>query len=67
MSPEANHPDDSADIVHSGLLSGWTQMMIAFGFFVANWVGYGCQFLKSNSQFRVPLGLQLVPAAALLG
>ena len=23
-----------------GLLSGWTQLMIGFGFFVANWVGY---------------------------
>lgn len=48
-----------------GLLSGWTQLMIGFGFFVANWVGYGCAFLRSSAQFRVPLGIQIVPALAL--
>lgn len=39
--------------------------MIGFGFFVANWVGYGCAFLRSSAQFRVPLGIQIVPALAL--
>ena len=48
-----------------GLLSGWTQMMISIGFFAANWVGYGCQFLGNNAQFRVPLAIQIVPAVAL--
>lgn len=61
-----------------GLLSGWTQLMIVWGFFgelriptlltlVANWVGYGCQFLNSSAQWRVPLGIQIVPAVLLLG
>jgi len=49
-----------------GLLSGWTQMMISLGFFVANWVGYGCQFLGNTAQFRVPLAIQIVPAILLL-
>lgn len=49
-----------------GLLSGMTQWMISWGFFVANWVGYGCGFLKTTAQFRVPLAIQIVPAVALL-
>ncbi|KAL7416469.1 general substrate transporter, partial [Mrakia frigida] len=48
-----------------GLLSGWTQMMITAGFFVANWVGYGCQFLQNDGQWRVPLAIQIVPAVIL--
>lgn len=39
--------------------------MIGFGFFVANWVGYGCTFLRSSAQFRVPLAIQIIPALAL--
>jgi MFS family permease len=65
-----------------GLLSGWTQLMIGeylerqslgtgadvsgWGFFVANWVGYGCGFLNSDAQWRIPLAIQIVPAVALL-
>jgi len=33
--------------------------------FVANWVGYGCQFLKNDGQWRVPLAIQIVPALIL--
>jgi len=49
-----------------GLLSGMTQWMISWGFFIANWVGYGCGFLNSTAQFRVPLAIQIVPAVLLL-
>lgn len=48
-----------------GLLSGMTQWMISWGFFIANWVGYGAGFLKSTGQFRVPLGIQIIPAVLL--
>jgi len=48
-----------------GLLSGWTQLMISWGFFAANWVGYGCQYLTNTAQFRVPLAIQIVPAVVL--
>lgn len=40
-------------------ITGW-------GFFVANWVGYGCGFLRSQAQWRIPLAIQIVPAVALL-
>lgn len=49
-----------------GLLSGWTQLMISAGFFVANWVGYGCERINGQAQFRVPLGIQIIPAVMLL-
>ncbi|KAF5382196.1 hypothetical protein D9615_004252 [Tricholomella constricta] len=49
-----------------GFLVGLTQQMIGIGFIVANWVGYGCQFLESDISWRLPLGLQLVPAGLLL-
>jgi MFS family permease len=60
--------DDQAEISppHArGLLSGWTQLMISWGFFAANWVGYGCQYLTNTAQFRVPLAIQIVPALIL--
>ncbi|KAG6849723.1 hypothetical protein H0H93_005926 [Arthromyces matolae] len=39
--------------------------MLGIGFIVANWVGYGCQYIDSNVSWRLPLGLQLVPAGLL--
>ncbi len=44
---------------HRGFFVGLTQQMLGIGFVVANWVGYGCQFLQGNSQWRLPLGLQV--------
>ncbi|KIM29846.1 hypothetical protein M408DRAFT_328641 [Serendipita vermifera MAFF 305830] len=49
-----------------GLLTGLTQWMIGLGFLVANWVGYGCQFLDNDYQWRIPLIIQIVPAVMLL-
>ncbi|EPQ52878.1 general substrate transporter [Gloeophyllum trabeum ATCC 11539] len=49
-----------------GFIVGLAQQLIGVGFIVANWVGYGCQYLDSNTQWRLPLGLQLVPAFLLL-
>ncbi|KAH9945007.1 general substrate transporter [Epithele typhae] len=51
---------------HRGFMVGLAQQMIGIGFIVANWVGYGCQFLDGDQQWRLPLGLQLVPATLLL-
>jgi len=48
-----------------GLLVGLTQQMIGIGFIVANWVGYGTQYIPSDVSWRLPLGLQLAPAAFL--
>ncbi|KAG6862033.1 hypothetical protein C0995_008221 [Termitomyces sp. Mi166 len=49
-----------------GFLVGLTQQMLGIGFIVANWVGYGCQFIDSDASWRLPLSLQLVPAFLLL-
>jgi len=49
-----------------GLMVGLNQQMLGIGFIVANWVGYGCAFLTGNVSWRLPLGLQIVPAAVLL-
>ncbi|KDQ57000.1 hypothetical protein JAAARDRAFT_280302 [Jaapia argillacea MUCL 33604] len=49
-----------------GFIVGLAQQMIGIGFIVANWVGYGCQYLGSNAQWRLPLALQLIPAILLL-
>ncbi|KAI0707119.1 general substrate transporter [Earliella scabrosa] len=51
---------------HRGFVVGLTQQMIGIGFIVANWVGYACQYLEGNTQWRLPLGLQLAPALLLL-
>jgi len=48
-----------------GFLTGLTQFMIAMGFLVANWVGYGCQFIRNDGQWRVALAIQILPAALL--
>ncbi|KAJ6620013.1 general substrate transporter [Mycena sp. CBHHK59/15] len=48
-----------------GFLTGLTQFMISIGFLVANWVGYGCQFIRNDAQWRAPLGVQIFPAALL--
>ncbi|KAF8556197.1 sugar transporter [Imleria badia] len=51
-----------------GFMVGLNQQMLGIGFIVANWVGYGTSFLKTNVSWRLPLGLQasLVPAGLLL-
>lgn len=45
-----------------GFVVGLAQQMIGIGFIVANWVGYGCQYIGSNAGWRLALGLQLIPA-----
>ncbi|CAE6487225.1 unnamed protein product [Rhizoctonia solani] len=49
-----------------GFLTGMTQFMIGMGFLVANWVGYGCQYLDNDAQWRIPLAIQVAPAVLLL-
>ncbi|KAI0805963.1 general substrate transporter [Irpex lacteus] len=49
-----------------GFVVGLAQQMIGIGFIVANWVGYGCQYIDGNSGWRLALGLQLIPAFLLL-
>lgn len=37
---------------HRGILSGLLQWMLGWGFFVAQWVGYGCTFNGSDFQCK---------------
>jgi hypothetical protein len=52
---------------------GATVLMLHSGYWeqdgLADWrrVGYGCGFLKSTAQFRIPLGIQILPAVLLFG
>ncbi|KAH7382047.1 general substrate transporter [Cadophora sp. MPI-SDFR-AT-0126] len=56
-----------AEAQHRGVLSGLLQWMLSWGFFVAQWLGYGCSFSDTDLQWRFPLAFQCVPALILLG
>ncbi|KAF7516057.1 hypothetical protein G7054_g14307 [Neopestalotiopsis clavispora] len=45
-----------------GMLSGLLQWMLSWGFFAAQWIGYGCTHSTSSFQWRFPLSFQVVPA-----
>jgi sugar porter (SP) family MFS transporter len=49
-----------------GFIVGLSQQMLGIGFIVANWVGYGTQFMSTDAAWRIPIGLQMVPAGLLL-
>ncbi|VDB92316.1 unnamed protein product [Peniophora sp. CBMAI 1063] len=49
-----------------GFIVGLSQQMLGIGFIVANWVGYGTQFMNTNAAWRIPIGLQMLPAGLLL-
>ncbi|KAH8596189.1 hypothetical protein B0O99DRAFT_651820 [Bisporella sp. PMI_857] len=44
-----------------GKLSGLLQWMLSWGFFVAQWLGYGCFKVNGDFQWRFPLSFQVVP------
>jgi MFS family permease len=48
-----------------GVIVGLQGMMIATGFFMANWIGYGGSFAKGDAQWRIPLAMQVPGAIAL--
>jgi MFS family permease len=48
-----------------GFIVGLQGMMISFGFMVANWIGYGGEFADGDSQWRIPLAMQ-IPGAVVL-
>jgi MFS family permease len=49
-----------------GFIVGLAQLQIGIGFVVAQWGGYGCSFLEGDKQWRIQLGIQMVPAFILL-
>jgi MFS family permease len=48
-----------------GFIVGLQGMMISIGFMAANWIGYAGGFASGNSQWRIPLAMQM-PGAILL-
>ncbi|KAK8029612.1 hypothetical protein PG993_010903 [Apiospora rasikravindrae] len=48
-----------------GFLVGLQGMAIAIGFCAANWIGYGSSFAKGDSQWRIPLAMQIPGALCL--
>jgi MFS family permease len=41
--------------------------MLSWGFFVAQWLGYGCSHVKGAFQWRFPLAFQVVPPMLMAG
>ncbi|PQE15325.1 MFS sugar transporter protein [Rutstroemia sp. NJR-2017a BBW] len=58
---------ECADPKIRGLIVGLSQQMIGVGFIVSTWVGYGSGTTPDSSpvQWRVPLGVQMIPCALL--
>ncbi|KAF2125668.1 general substrate transporter [Dothidotthia symphoricarpi CBS 119687] len=52
---------------HRGILSGLLQWMLSWGFFVAQWLGYGCSFNNTQFSWRFPLAFQILPGLILMG
>ena len=48
-----------------GKLSGLLQFTLSWGFFVAQWLGYGCFQVNSPFQWRFPLSFQVIPGLIL--
>ncbi|KAF2448763.1 general substrate transporter [Karstenula rhodostoma CBS 690.94] len=51
---------------YRGLLSGLLQWMLSWGFFVAQWLGYGCSFNSREFSWRFPLAFQVLPGLVLV-
>ncbi|KAK2761417.1 hexose carrier protein [Colletotrichum kahawae] len=51
---------------HRGVLSGLLQWMLSWGFFVAQWLGYGCSFNHTAFSWRFPLAFQCLPGIILI-
>lgn len=58
-----------AEIAHPsirGYLTSLQQLFLGIGGLVSSWIGYGCYIhLSGEGRFRIPLGLQIIPAAIL--
>ncbi|KAI8137862.1 general substrate transporter [Fennellomyces sp. T-0311] len=48
-----------------GAMTGCQQWMLSWGYFAAQWIGYGSSFADSDFQWRFPLAFQCMPALLL--
>lgn len=65
-------PIFQAEIAHAsirGIVTSLQQAMLGIGALAASWIGYGCythwENTGNSAQWRIPLGLQMVPAVGL--
>lgn len=64
-------PIYQAELVHPnirGLVTGLQQFMLGIGGVCGSWISYGTYVsFADNRQWRIPLGIQIIPAALLSG
>lgn len=48
-----------------GRVTALQQFMLGIGAFIAGWISYGTFHLNGSAQWRIPLGIQVVPAVIL--
>ncbi|KAH6674947.1 general substrate transporter [Halenospora varia] len=54
-----------AEASYRGALSGLLQFMLSWGYFAAQWIGYGCNYSNTAFQWRFPLAFQVIPGLSL--
>ncbi|CAI0650243.1 unnamed protein product [Colletotrichum noveboracense] len=59
------YASELSEAKHRGKLSGLLQWMLSWGFLVAQWLGYGCSFVKTDFSWRFPLAFQCIPGIIL--
>ncbi|GKT44506.1 high-affinity glucose transporter [Colletotrichum spaethianum] len=60
------YASELSEAKYRGTLSGLLQWMLSWGFLVAQWLGYGCSFSKSQFSWRFPLAFQAIPGVILV-
>ncbi|GKT56426.1 hexose carrier protein [Colletotrichum tofieldiae] len=60
------YASELSEAKYRGTLSGLLQWMLSWGFLIAQWLGYGCSFSKSQFSWRFPLAFQAVPGVILV-
>ncbi|KAK6225463.1 hypothetical protein QIS74_01510 [Colletotrichum tabaci] len=60
------YASELSEAKYRGTLSGLLQWMLSLGFLVAQWLGYGCSFSKTQFSWRFPLAFQAVPGIILV-
>ncbi|KAF3765891.1 general substrate transporter [Cryphonectria parasitica EP155] len=62
-------PIYQSEIAHPsirGRVTALQQFMLGIGSFVAGWLSYGTYLLNNTGAFRIPLGIQIIPALILV-
>ncbi|KXH55436.1 hypothetical protein CSAL01_05073 [Colletotrichum salicis] len=60
------YASELSEAKYRGILSGLLQWMLSWGFLVAQWLGYGCSFVRNDFSWRFPLAFQAVPGVILV-